>query len=71
MRWQGVVSVKIGVSYVTRLTVVGVHRYAHLLCVDIHFRVDNKLIILFYQQTTFIRPLLSNRRSLPRSIIFI
>jgi hypothetical protein len=50
MRWRGVASVK---RY-DRLTEVGVHRYAYLLCVDIHFRVDNKLIIYFYQQLRYL-----------------
>jgi hypothetical protein len=49
MRWRGVA----GVRRYDRLTVVGVHRYALLICVDIHFRVDNKLIILFYQQLRY------------------
>jgi hypothetical protein len=37
-------------------------------CFDIHFRVDNQLIIPIYQQLRF-SSMFNNRRSLPRSSI--
>ena len=65
MRWRGVA----GVRRYDRLTVVGVHRYAHLLGVEIHFRVDNKLIINLLLPTNYVfTHWFNNRRFLPRSL---